>query len=144
MKKLILITMVAIMTGPIPSCKNNSDDTSVGPIPTGAYQYKSYDTTGVAIVKGWLTLNYEDSLHITGEWHLEKIGNPQNIGPQVGSGNLIGGIDQGRVWVELNPQYADNNLQLIGIIEDGYYEGEWIWLSIVGITNRGSFEAVRI
>ena len=132
------------MIGLILGCNKNSDDLSLGPIPPGAYQYTSYDSTGVAIVKGWLTLNYEGSLNITGEWHLEKIGNPHNIGPQVGNGNLVGVIDQERVWVELNPQYVDNNLQLNGIIENGHYKGEWIWTSFAGITNRGSFEAVRI
>lgn len=51
--------------------------------------------------------------------------NPQGIGPQVGSGELIGSIANERIRFELNPQYRDNNLQLIGTIEDNKYRGVW-------------------
>ena len=117
--------------------------TSTEPMPSGAYAYTSYDSSGVALVNGWFTMSISNSNAISGEWHFKPIGNPQNIGPQTGDGALIGGIDSGRVWVELNPKFIDNNLQLNGTLQNGRFAGQWTWISFVGITNRGRFEALR-
>jgi hypothetical protein len=112
-------------------------------IPMGAFQYTSYDSSGTPLVTGWFTMNFSDSVTISGEWHFKPIGSPKNIGPQTGDGNLIGGIENGRVWVELNPQFKDNNLQLSGTLQGDRYSGRWMWISYIGITNAGSFEAVK-
>jgi hypothetical protein len=125
------------------SCEDGGSETGVGQVPSGAYRYTSYDTNGVAVVRGWLTITYQDSAHITGEWRLDKIGNPQGIGPQVGSGKLAGSFHEGKLIVELNPQFRDNNLQLVGYFQQGDYRGEWFWISFVGITGRGTFEAIK-
>ncbi len=61
-------------------------------VPFGAFAYTSYDTTGVALVTGWFTMNFSDSNTISGEWHFRPIGNPENIGPQTGDGTLVGGL----------------------------------------------------
>jgi len=103
----------------------------------------SYDTTGTAIVKGWLIINDIDSSNIIGKWEFKSIGNALDIGPQVGSGELIGGTLEDGIWVELNPQFRDNNLQLIGILGNNKFSGVWQWTSIVGITNHGTFEALK-
>jgi hypothetical protein len=113
------------------------------PIPTGALQYTSYDSSGIPIVAGWLTMNFSDSATISGEWHFEPIDNPKNIGPQTGDGNLVGGVHNGQVWVELNPQFRDNNLQLSGTFEGNRYSGQWMWISFIGPTSQGRFEAIR-
>ncbi len=112
-------------------------------IPDGVYTYTSYDSSQVALVNGWFSMNNSDSNAITGEWHFRPIGNPQNIGPQTGDGVLIGRIDSGRIWLELNPQFRDNNLQLDGTLENGRFAGQWTWISFIGITNQGKFEALR-
>jgi len=121
----------------------NESTTIMSPRLGGRFLYKSFDSTGTKIVEGWLTLIYRDSVHITGEWHFQKVGSPQRIGPQVGDGVLEGGVRDETVWVELQPQNRDNNLQLTGTIENGRYHGEWVWISFVGVTNRGPFEAIR-
>ncbi|HED05906.1 MAG TPA: hypothetical protein ENI61_04395 [Ignavibacteria bacterium] len=138
---LIFVVFLAIMFSFI-SCNKESEGL-VGPIPSGIYSYTSYDTSGTAIVKGRFTLNYKDSLQIIGEWHFEKIGNTQNIGPQVGSGKLIGNVKQHRIWIELNPLFRDNNFLLIGTMENNKYIGVWKWISFSGITNHGTFEAEK-
>ena len=141
MRKFIFIIFLSLMVSFV-SC-NKKNGGLVEPVPPGAYSYISYDANGTAIVKGWFTMIYEDSTEITGEWHFETIGNPQNIGPQFGNGELIGGIEQDRVWVELNPQFRDNNLQLTGTIDYNRYFGIWQWISFVGVSNQGTFEAVK-
>jgi len=129
---LVIISMIFI------SCKNGGEDTK----PSGFYFYKSYDTTGTKIVEGWISI-VQDSSEISGEWNLNKVGDPENIGPQVGRGELVGGFIQDTVWVELNPDVVDNNLQLRGVIDDGKFSGKWEWMTIQGITNYGTFEAVK-
>ena len=125
----------------------NCEDAGSGPggsaTPAGAYRYQSFDSTGIPLVKGWFTLVFSDPDHCTGEWHFAAIGSRQKIGPQVGDGNLVGGTTDGSVWVELQPQFRDNNLELVGTIQDGRYRGRWIWISFVGETNSGFFDAKR-
>ena len=112
-------------------------------VPVGGFAYTSYDTTGVALVTGWFTLSVSDSSTISGEWHFRAIGNPENIGPQTGDGTLIGGLAEGEVWLELNPGIRDNNLQLHGILEGDRYAGDWMWITLFGVTNHGTFKALR-
>ena len=133
---LVLVVCVAI---PWQGCS----DTGTEPAPTGVYEYTSYDGKGVAIVGGWFTMILSDTGAVSGEWHFRAIGTPQNIGPQTGDGNLVGGIDKEQVWVELNPQFRDNNLQLHGRIDRSRFSGTWAWISFVGVTNQGTFEAKR-
>jgi hypothetical protein len=71
-------------------------------------------------------MNFTDSATISGKWHFRSIGSPTNIGPQTGDGNLVGGVENGRVWIELNPQFKDNNLQLTGTLQGGRYSGQWM------------------
>ncbi len=140
MQKLLFVVLIALLFS-LSSCED--DDSLVGPTPPGAYSYTSYDSLGTAIVKGWFTIVQQDSVQLIGNWSFEKIGNPQDVGPQVGAGKLVGGVDQDRVWVELNPQYKDNNLQLQGSITGNQYSGKWMWISFAGISNHGTFEAVK-
>jgi hypothetical protein len=114
-----------------------------GPIPRGAYAYSSFDSVGAPIVNGWLTMVFSDSGSISGEWHLRSIGNPEGIGPQTGDGVLIGGTEDTLVWVELNPQFRDHNLELRGSLNGTQYHGRWLWISFVGVTNSGPFNAVK-
>ena len=120
-------------------CKQTSSET----IPGGAYAYTSYDSGGVALVSGWCSISVSDSTAISGEWHFKPIGSPQRIGPQTGDGKLVGGINNDQVWIELNPQVRNNNLQLNGTLALGRFAGQWTWISYNGITNQGTFQAVR-
>jgi hypothetical protein len=143
MKTPILFVSFVLVVSLLVSCEDGGSGTGVESVPSGAYHYTSYDTNGVAVVGGWLTITYQDSSHITGEWRLYKIGDPQGIGPQSGSGKLVGSFYEGKLIIELNPQFRDNNLQLVGSLQQGYYRGEWIWISFVGITGKGTFEAIK-
>ncbi len=105
------------------------------------YLYTGYDLSGAAIVKGELYLSYEDNEKISGEWHLQSLASAGQIGPQTGSGKLIGGYDENRFWIELQPAYIDNNVQLNGSREENKLNGDWIWITIAGITNHGTFKA---
>jgi hypothetical protein len=138
MKTTYLCFIAAIVTLLLMNCLQPTASA-----PTGAFEYTSYDSSGTALVTGWYTMNFTDSATISGKWHFRPIGSPTNIGPQTGDGNLVGGVENGRVWIELNPQFIDNNLHLSGTLQGDRYYGQWMWLSYSGISNAGKFEAVR-
>lgn len=104
------------------------------------YNYIAYDSTGIKVAQGMLLLNFEDHI-INGEWDIKAVGSAQNIGPQIGSGNLVGSYSSDSIWVELQPQMCDNNLQLKGRLKDNHFYGYWTYISLIGPTNEGSFSA---
>lgn len=131
---LIALLILILLIG----CKQSSES-----IPAGAFTYTSYDSSGATLVTGWLTLIISDSTSISGEWHFKAIGSPEKIGPQTGDGKLVGGINKDLIWIELNPQVRNNNLQLNGSLALGQLAGQWSWINYAGIANQGSFKAVR-
>ena len=112
-------------------------------IPDGAFAYTGFDSTGVKIVQGWIKFEFDDSTSISGDWELDKIGNPQNIGPQVGSGNLMGSMVNDQLHLNLNPQYKDNNVFLICPYDDQKLIGTWNYAGFPGIINYGTFVAEK-
>ena len=128
-----------LLVAPLVSC----GDAPIQPVPSGAFAYTSYDTTGAPVVTGWFTVNVSSSGLISGEWHFWGLGNPGDVGPQIGDGELVGGFAEGELWLELNPQFRDHNLTLHGTLEGDRYAGAWMWTTYVGVTNHGTFEAFR-
>ncbi len=118
---------------------HESDDAIL--VPSGTWHYRSYNSKNEKIVEGWFDMESDSAAQITGEWHFKKIGNPQNIGPQVGDGILVGGSQTDTLWLNLQPQYKDNNLFLRGILKNGCYQGTWAWISFTGVTAQGTFKA---
>lgn len=120
------------------------DDPITGPdTPEGSYTYTAYDSTGTKIVTGWMKIEFDDSVNVSGEWKFDKIGNPENIGPQVGSGKLVGMYDEPQISINLNPNWADNNVFLHGEYGEDKIEGEWMYTGFPGVINRGEFKAVK-
>ena len=111
--------------------------------PMGTFSYASYDTTTHMVARGWLTIDFSDSALITGDWQIDKIGDPHDIGPQVGAGELVGSIQQGSIWINLNPAWVDDNVFLDGALSDDGFEGRWTWATIAGPTSSGRFTATK-
>jgi len=135
-KPLLLVLLVLAV--PLGNC-----DSILGPSADGVFRYRSYDTTGTLVVQGWFTLALADSDSVSGEWHFAAVGSPQDIGPQTGDGRLVGGFNDTTLWIELQPQYRDNNLQLTGRLEDDRYAGTWTWITFSGPAMSGTFEAYK-
>jgi len=51
------------------------------PFPLGEYEYAGFDKKGDKIVEGILAITSREEDRIKGEWQLNKIGNPERIGP---------------------------------------------------------------
>ena len=123
------------------SCQK--DQLILGPPSGDSFFYQSRDTLGQIIVSGWISLVKIDSSQMEGSWKLEKIKNRTDIGPQAGSGELKGWIIDNELFVNLQPNFRDNNLLLNGILKGNTYSGIWQWISFKGITNWGTFQAVK-
>jgi hypothetical protein len=136
MRRLLVIAAFFILIG----CEK---DYPVQSAPSEYFQYMAYDTIGTPVVGGWMTINIQDSTHVTGKWHFNKINNPLKIGPHTGEGNLIGGFDNGQLHINLNPNYIDNNVFLSGKIQTTNYSGIWVWSGFPGPLNKGTFIAKR-
>lgn len=115
------------------------------------YVYTAYDSTGAAVVEGELHITFEkveddeNRFHLEGTWSLQQIENTKRpIGKQTGGGELRGNVRQnGRVWMNLNPNIQDNNVTLQGGFEGerlDRLQGAWSYESWVQV-NGGRFEA---
>lgn len=111
--------------------------------PTEFYSYTSYDSSGTAVVKGWFKTDAKDSINFDGVWCFKEIGHPENIGPQTGDGELVGGFEEDKVWINLNPQMKDNNVFLLGDKNENGIIGEWTWSTFSGPTSGGQFIAEK-
>ena len=125
------------------ACK--TDDSSLGfePGPPGSYSYSAFDSLGSLIVGGWFILDFVDSTKFEGTWRTESFVDRTDIGPQVGEGKLVGEIYNSSISIELNPQFADNNLNLNGKWNENEFQGTWAWLTYIGASNWGTFKAVK-
>ena len=120
------------------------DDPITGPdTPEGSYTYTAFDSTGVKIVEGWMKIVFDDSVNVSGKWDFKKIGTPENIGPQIGSGKLVGIYNEPKMSINLNPNWADNNVFLNGDYNEDKIEGEWMYSGFPGVINKGMFKAVK-
>jgi len=109
----------------------------------GTYSYVGYDSLSNQIAKGWIKFEFEDSVNIKGNWQVEKTVSTGSYGPQDGNGNLVGDITDTSIYMNLHPNYADNNIILLGEFNGINIEGEWQWITFIGLTNSGTFKASR-
>lgn len=144
---LIMLTL----SGYVFTCSMPKIIDQAKPFPIGDYLYTGYDKDGSKIVEGRLSITsveprrskHEESYEIKGHWRLNKIGNPEKIGPQVGTGDLLGSVDEGEIYIDLNPNMNDNNVTLQGKIEGRRFHGTWRYSGLKGAINQGTFEATR-
>jgi hypothetical protein len=120
-----------------------SEDSPTG-LSSNVFKYKAYNSEGKSIISGFLTIEQDSASYVKGIWHFVPIGNCNNIGPQIGSGKLVGNrVDGNRLLINLNPNIADNNITLEGEYINGHYEGTWSYYGFPGLINRGTFEAYK-
>lgn len=125
------------------SGKKNKNAPQPGTFPLGEYQYTGYDEGGAKVVEGRLSLTALDGDKLKGSWELKQIGEPKRIGPQVGSGDLLGTVSGTEVLIDLNPNMNDNNVNLRGTVEGKRYKGSWNYSGFAGSISKGTFEATR-
>ncbi len=142
MRTTVVIFVFGFILFILPGCKDTGSDPSGLP-PAGMYEYNGYDSTGAPIVQGWFTIDRKDQNILNGDWHFIPVRDARNIGPQVGKGHLAGEYRNDTMSIELQPLYRDNNVGLYGTLRGNEFSGRWEWISYIGITNSGTFVAIR-
>jgi hypothetical protein len=143
MKSVSKFLLMLILVLYAPDCSNVNGIPKSPPCPIGEYRYTGYDKKGKKIIEGRLTVSSCEGDRIRGGWLLKKVGNPARIGPQIGSGGLIGLVSRDKVSINLNPQMADNNVKLKGTLQGNRYYGTWSWDGFTGGMNQGTFKALK-
>jgi len=119
------------------------------PFPVGDYQYTSYDGKGDKVVEGRISITSSEvrrigsaeQTQLKGDWELKKVGPQEHIGMQEGKGDLIGSLDKGELYLNLNPNISDANVILQGKIEGQRFHGTWSFNGYAGAVSKGTFEA---
>ena len=150
MKSRILpvLSVVVLLLG----CSKDSPIESNSPTGSGldkleatvsVFQYTGYSSNGTAIVRGFLSLTFTEAGRVSGRWQLRALVDPSRIGPQVGTGSLVGGYSNGVLSINLNPNNVDNNVLLSGRFDRTAYAGRWEWVGFPGVLSSGTFRAAR-
>ena len=113
------------------------------PIPAGAFDYTAFDSTGRLIIQGWLMVDTHDSSNISGNWHISKVDDPDNLYPHMSDGELDGSFLDSLLQLNLNPDWSDNNVYLTGQFADSIFSGTWVWSTAWGISSEGTFQAIK-
>lgn len=116
-----------------------SDDESTAS--TGQYRYTAY-LNSTLVVEGTIQIDSLSPQNVTGRWDFHAVGEPpNNIGPQIGTGNFTGSFDGSALTINLNPQMADNNVTLTGTFNANTFRGEWSFSGFAGVISHGTFMA---
>ncbi len=144
MKKYTLVGL-ALMMALVIGCSNSnnplSNTSELTLIGEHQYQYTGRNENNTAIVQGWLKINVESGNRITGTWHLESV-NGQATDLPLGDGTLVGEFEKdAQANINLHPTHTDNNMRLIGTLQNDKFQGQWSWITFAGPTKQGKFEA---
>lgn len=104
--------------------------------------YLAYDHAENLILQGNLNFTVNKDSTVTGNWVIDWISGANTsleVGPQVGSGKLRGHIANGWLNLDLNPDMADNNVNLYAIWSETVMNGTWYWVTFAGPTTTGTF-----
>lgn len=116
---------------------------------SGRYAYTAYDSSGTAVVKGTLVLDFRKAdakgrnrFLLEGTRDLEQVGAVAYAERHVGEGPLSGSVgEDGSVWIDLTPRVEDSNVILRGEFEGRRLEGQWRYVGFAGTRESGRFEA---
>jgi hypothetical protein len=149
--KISISSLLILILSSVLACSKLSGTEQSKPFPVGDYQYTGYDDKGERMIEGRLSITSvgnkrigsEDTIQLKGNWELKEIGKHEQIGQQVGSGNLVGSMFKGELDINLNPNISDANVYLRGTIEGRRFHGSWRCNGYEGTISNGTFEAIR-
>jgi hypothetical protein len=128
---------------PEPACVTNAGLADVA----GTFAYAAFDGSGRPVLEGTLVLTPQPSLGVTGTWTIGWSAGADTtalVGPQVGSGDLVGVFAGGQITLDLNPGFADNDVGLSGCVTVEGFAGTWSYSGIAGPVAGGTFSATFV
>ena len=126
--------------------ERSGDDTSK------QYSVAIYDATDELAIVGLLQIEPEpgdiaESVELTGSWQVttrHESTVPVYLGDH---GQLAGTLHRdGSFYLNMHPRFIDHNLILSGVFSDrpwGNVKGQWRFITEIGPSNSGTFDAVR-
>ena len=144
MKSMLALAALAVSFA---ACSDGMTGSEKGDV-SGTFQYVGYNKAGVAVVHGTITLAEQNGGVLNGSWNLQATASADRIGPQVGQGELRGTValsssGSTEVSLDLNPQWADNNVYLVGQARGATIRGDWTRSTLRGATEGGRFTATK-
>lgn len=112
----------------------------------GGFEYSAFIVPGQPILQGRINLEFPDDSTVTGTWTIawaDGADTTLEVGPQVGIGRLVGTRHADTIVIQLNPDFADNNVGLLAVTTADGWRGEWEWVAFAGPRSRGPFTASR-
>ena len=111
---------------------------------TQTWEYTAYDFNNTAVVSGTFIVT-ADGRHFTGTWETQLLKPNAEVGPQVGTGDLLGEWDtEGQsIFFDMNPGWADNNVFLTATPDGDMLRGNWSHSTLTGVRTGGQFTARR-
>ena len=106
------------------------------------YKYTAFFAKSLVIcASGFMEMIIDTDSTITGSWDISAADgfSEKEIGPQIGTGKLVGSIKAGKIFINLNPGWADNNIYLNADYFIDQFEGSWLWSTFIGPSASGSF-----
>lgn len=109
------------------------------------YDWTSYDLDGLPVAAGILNMAFIETTQFGGTYDIQPVNNPQQIGPQTGTGYFEGRWTGAEFAIDLGQNSRDNTVEFLGSFSPSRdtLSGVWVFISIAGPTNDGTFEAVR-
>jgi hypothetical protein len=114
----------------------------------GTHDYVAWADSGTRLLEGVLTIMGQSNQHVSGTWEIHlaagaDTANPNDIGPQIGTGDLIGVVQDTTVLIDLTPNFADNNVSLLGCVTAEGLAGTWSHVGMLGEIAHGPFATTK-
>ncbi len=126
------------------ACASGATSFTPSAIRAGAYRYVAEDSAGHRLLEGEITLVALEDSTLQGTWQIRwapGADTTAQVGPQVGSGSIVGGRAGDHLTFDLNPGWADNNALLLAVGSATGFTGRWEWETITGPRTGGRFSA---
>jgi len=108
-------------------------------------RYDAYTDQFRPLLSGSFDLVVHEDSTVTGNWIINWVSGVDTttpVGPQVGSGALQGRLwPDTTVWLNLNPNYFDYNVFLVGAATVNGLAGRWDYSGFPGTLAHGRFTA---
>jgi len=142
MLKKIFYFILVVVSAAYFGCSGNGNKPSS--VSEENYKYSFSDTSNISFIEGKMKLLVNGE-SLTGEYTIDTSFSESPSGLSSLQGILSGNIeDKGkRIFLNMNPKHADNNIFVYADIVPDSIKGYWVNSSIVGIKAKGNFIAVK-
>lgn len=130
MIKITEFLFLIVMCISLADCSGgNSKQNSIGYLGAGSYDFTMYDSTGIKIAEGSLTVKSFTDNKIRGVYNFKKVYQEFDGYKSMNKGEFTGKVNskENMVLINTNPLQADNNVFFNLKIEPSTLKGDWYY-----------------